>query len=332
MSTGFAISVVIPNHNGGQTLGECLEAVYKTGYPGLEVILVDDASNDDSLKIAGRFPVRVIRHEKCRGAAAARNSGAAAVGGEIVLFIDSDVIIPRDTFKILREDLADPKIAGVVGLLRPFTRFGNLCSQYKNFYMHYTYRQLPALISVFYTSIAAIRRTVFDECGGFDERYRSATIEDTEFGVRITGRGHRLLLDQRLQVDHVRRYDLKGLLKTGFRRAGGITLITIRDRNKPKSKSSYLTTSTSFLAGIVLSGLIVLFPILALVFSRPVFLAGAAAAWLAILALNRGFIAGLGRRRTVFFLTAALLLPADLLVHGAGAAWGAISFLLGKRC
>lgn len=324
-------SVVIPNRNGGRTLGDCLEAVFRAGGEGLEVIVADDASDDDSIEVASRFPARVIRHESCRGASAARNSGAGAAKSEVLLFIDGDVVVPPETFAILEEDFRDPETAGVVGLLRPFTRYDNLCSQYKNFYMHYTYGRLPDLIPVFYTSIAAIRKEVFRECGGFDERYRSATIEDTEFGVRVTGRGHRLLHDKRLQVDHIRRYGLRGLLKTGFKRAAGISLVALRDRNKPKAKSSYLTTSTAFLGGIVLAGLAAVFFVLALLLARPGLLLAAGAAWLAIILLNRGFLAGLGRRRRVFLSTGSGLILLDLLSHGAGAAWGLASFLRGKR-
>ena len=123
-----SFSVIIPNRNGAATLGECLEAVFRAEQEGLEVIVVDDASDDDSLEVAGRYPVRVVRHETCRGASAARNSGAAAGRGEILLFIDSDVAIPPDTFEVLKRDFSNPEIGGVVGRLGPFTRFENLCS------------------------------------------------------------------------------------------------------------------------------------------------------------------------------------------------------------
>ncbi len=328
----ISISVIIPNRNGAETLGECLAAIFKTGYQGLEVIVVDDASTDNSLEITARFPVRTIAHETCRGASAARNSGAAAARGEIIFFIDSDVVIPPDAFSILAEDFRDPEISGVVGMLKPFTRFDNLCSQYKNFYMHHTYRQLPERIRVFYTSAAAIRKNVFAAAGGFDERYLSATIEDTDFGVRVTGRGYRLRLDRRLQVDHIRRYDLPGLLKTGFKRAAGIAVIALRERTARQEKSSCLTTSHSFLAGIVIAGLAALLLIGAIGLRSPALFLAAAIGWLAILLLNRVFLAGLARRRPVFLFTASLLLPLDLLAHGAGAAWGVLSFLQGKKC
>ncbi|MDP8236158.1 MAG: glycosyltransferase [Candidatus Erginobacter occultus] len=327
----LSISAIIPNHNGAGTLEECLEAVFAGGYPGLEVIVVDDASDDDSLKIAERFPVRTVVHDACRGAAAARNSGAGAARGEIIFFIDSDVVIPENTFGLLEEDFRDPDISGVVGMLKPFTRFDNLCSQYKNFYMHHTYRRLPELISVFYTSAAAIRKDVFSAVGGFDERYRSATIEDTDFGVRLTGEGHRLLLDQRLQVDHIRRYDLPGLLKTGFKRAARIAIIALRERRKRKRESSCLTSSPAFLAGIVLAGLATLGLVGAIGLGSPALLLAAAIGWLAILILNRRFLSGLARRRPAFLFNASLLLPLDLLAHGAGAAWGVWSFLRGKK-
>lgn len=327
----LSFSVIIPNRNGAQTLGECLAAIFKTGYEGLEAIVVDDASNDNSLEITARFPVRTVVHETCRGAAAARNSGAAAARGEYLFFIDSDVVIPEDALQILEEDFRNPEISGVVGMLKAFTRFDNLCSQYKNFYMHHTYRQLPEQIRVFYTSAAAIRKDVFSAVGGFDESYRSATIEDTDFGVRVTGEGHRLLLDQRLQVDHIRRYDLPGLLKTGFKRAAGIAIIALRERRKRKGKSSCLTSSPAFLAGIVLAGLAALCLIGAIGRGSPALLLAAAIGWLAILLLNRGFLTGLGRRRHSFLASGSLLLPIDLLAHGAGAAWGVLSYLRGKK-
>jgi glycosyltransferase involved in cell wall biosynthesis len=330
--TGVKFSVVIPNRNGRATLEDTLEAVFAAGYSGLEVIVADDASSDNSPQIAARYPVKIIRQTEQRGASSTRNAGAAVGGGEILVFIDSDVIIPPDTFSILAERFRDPGVSGVIGLLQPLTRYPNLCSQYKNFYMHYTYLRLPREVSVFYTSLAAIRRDVFEECGGFDASYRSATIEDMEFGVRLTGRGHKILLEKKLQVEHNRYYSLLSLLKTGFRRAGGLAKIALRDRLRREEKTSYVTTAGSFLVGIVLSWLVFFSLLGGLIFLSVFWLIPAALAYLLLIALNFRFLRELSRRtRPSFFPRGCGLILVDLFVHGGGVLWGVLTFFRGQE-
>lgn len=325
-------SVIIPNHNGEATLLRTLEAVFRTGYRPLEVVVVDDASTDGSVRIIKEFPVKFLAHSSCRGAAAARDTGAGAATSDILVFVDNDVIIPPDTFRRLEEHFRDPNVSGVVGLLEPITPHRNLCSQYKNFYMHFTYMKLPKWVSVFYTSIAAIRREAFFDSGKFDPRYRSATIEDMEFGLRVVGKGYRLLMDKRLQVTHLKYYTLRTMLQTGFRRASGLTKIILRDRLRRKDKSSYTTTSFSFLGGIVLSSLTLLFLGVFLVLSHWCWLLPAAGCYLAMIGLNFGFLIGLARHtRPAYFFGGCGLIFIDLFIHGVGVLWGVFSFFRGRR-
>jgi len=321
-----SFSVIIPNHNGSRPLVEALDSIFSSGDASIEVIVVDDASTDDSQTITDQYPVRLVSHDTCLGAATARNTGAKAAGGEILVFTDTDIILPPDTFQILARDFTDPKTDAVIGLL-PITRYGNLCSQYKNFYMYYTYHQLPDVVTVFYTSIASIRREIFLEAGGFDGTYRSATIEDMEFGVRLTGKGYRIMLDKELQVDHIRHYTPASLLKTGFVRASGMAKIDLRYCRDHREKGSYVTSSPSFLAGIALSFITLFFFIISLIFSDPVWLLPAGISYLAIILLNFGFLTGMSRAtRPIFFIGGGGLILADLLFHGCGVCWGILSF------
>ena len=324
-------SVVMPNRNGSASVAEALEAVLAAGGPEIEVIVVDDASTDDSRRIVSNYPVRLISLEAGGGAAPARNRGAAAATGNVLVFIDNDVVIPPDTFAIFTEHFRRPSAAGVIGLLRPVTRFRNLCSQYKNYYMHHTYMRLPERVSVFYTSLAAVRSRVFAECGGFDEAYRSATIEDLEFGIRLVKAGCDLVIDKRLQVDHIRHYNLKTLLKTAFRRSSGSTKIALRDRLASR-KNSYVTTSRAFLGGIALVFLAAAALLPAVIFSS--WIGGAVAGFLALAAVagNFPFLLGLARHtRPAYFPAGALLLLADLFAHGCGNVYGVVSFWRGRR-
>jgi glycosyltransferase involved in cell wall biosynthesis len=325
-------SVIVPNYNGKKTLGETLSALSRAVPPPAEVIVSDDGSADGSERIAGEFGAKLIRSEIRRGASANRNAGAAAASGEILVFIDADALVPPETFAVLAGRFSDPAVAGVIGLLRPLTRFPDLCSQYKNFYMHYTYSRLPDPVTVFYTSIAAVRKEVFRSCGGFDARYRSATIEDMEFGVRMTAQGHRIVLDRRLQVEHIKKYSFALLMKTAFRRASGLAKIALRDRLSRGRKKSYVTTSTSFLAGIVLSFLALAGLLTTLVFPPRPCLLFTLLSYLALLALNAGFLIGFARTtRPLYGVLACGLIFLDLLAHGAGVIQGGLSFGAGEK-
>jgi len=330
--TGLTFSVIIPNHNGEDNLAEVLDAVFGAGESSLEVIVVDDASTDNSRRIAADYPVRWIPHRTCRGAAAARNTGASAAAGRILVFVDNDIVIPADTFRKLKAHYRDNRVEGVIGLLRPLTRYGNLCSQYKNFYMHYTYLKLPDEVTVFYTSIASIRRETFQDVGGFDPLYRSATIEDMEFGIRATAAGYKIIIDRSLQVDHIRHYTLASLLKTDFRRATGLAKMALRDRLSRKKKAGYATTSPSFLSGIVLSVISVILAAAGLIFSSPVLLLSALPAFILVAVVNMRFIAALGRLTVPgYSLSAAILIFLDMLAFGAGLIHGVLGFFAGRR-
>ncbi|MEA1929215.1 MAG: glycosyltransferase [Candidatus Auribacterota bacterium] len=325
-------SVVIPNMNGGDTLRETLKSIFSIGYQGMEVIVVDDASSDNSPLIADEFPVRLIRHDLHRGAAASRNDGAAAARGEILLFLDADIIIPPDTFRIIERQLSDPTISGVIGLLQPVTRFKGFCSQYKNYYMHYAYLKLPDRVSVFYTSIAAIRKEVFDRCGGFENAYRGATIEDLEFGLRVTEQGYRIILDKNLQVEHLKKYGPAAILKTGFLRASGVAKIMLRDRIRRRNQSVYHTAPASFIGGIILAvGVLLLLPGVIFTGSLYSYLA-ALICYIVIIILNAGLLIGLAQhtRPSYFFLGSGMIFL-DLIGHGMGIVYGTMSYLRGKR-
>jgi glycosyltransferase involved in cell wall biosynthesis len=89
------VSVVIPAHNRAAAIGACLESVRQQTYPHWELIVVDDGSADGTAEIVRalekREPrFRLIRHDRNRGAQAARNTGVRAARGQWIAFLDSD--------------------------------------------------------------------------------------------------------------------------------------------------------------------------------------------------------------------------------------------------
>jgi glycosyltransferase involved in cell wall biosynthesis len=236
------ISVVIPVHNAAHTLGECLQALQRSDYAEREVIVVDDASTDTSAELAARYGCRVVRLPENVGAARAKNIGAREARGDIILFTDGDILLQPDTLRLVAEHLQDSTVSGVVGLLGQKLRYNNFSSQFKNLWMHYTYKRIAGSLAaergvgLFFTSIASIRKDVFERLGGFDTNYEGASVtEDIEFGQRLLSAACKVHLDGRLTVEHLKHYSLAGLLKTDLERAFGLTKTWLRKKLGPRT-------------------------------------------------------------------------------------------------
>lgn len=87
------VSVVIPTYNRAATLPRAIKSVLSQDYINLELIIVDDASTDETAEVLSRFEdprIRIIVHEKNKGFAGALNTGAHAARGDFIAFQDSD--------------------------------------------------------------------------------------------------------------------------------------------------------------------------------------------------------------------------------------------------
>ena len=96
------ISIIIPVYNSSLTLNECLNSIFSSKYYDFEVIVVSGNSTDNSVEIAKKYKTKIIELTENKGPALARNRGAEIAEGEILLFIDSDVIINKDTHGMKR--------------------------------------------------------------------------------------------------------------------------------------------------------------------------------------------------------------------------------------
>lgn len=103
------ISIIIPVYNKENTIGRCIESVQRQEYQDVEIILVDDGSNDSSLEICRKYADKdqriVIIEKKNGGVSSARNEGIKAATGEYIQFVDADDRISPELTKILYEQL-----------------------------------------------------------------------------------------------------------------------------------------------------------------------------------------------------------------------------------
>lgn len=195
------LSIVVAATNHPPTIGECVTAIRAAMSAPDELIVVDD--------IAHRSPAHI------------RNVGAARARGEILVFVDADVLIGGDALDRLRAAfLVDPRLVAAFGSYDDRPPPG-IVSSFRNLLHHNVHQEGAGAAQTFWTGIGAIRRDVFLATGGFDaERYPRPMIEDVELGMRLSCAGHRIVLVAEVQGRHLKRWTLASMLSCDFRERG----------------------------------------------------------------------------------------------------------------
>jgi glycosyltransferase involved in cell wall biosynthesis len=226
------ISVVIAARNASATLPRCLDAVAAQITDDVEAIVVDDYSIDNTRDVIARYPVRLIESPQHAGVAAARNRGAEAARGEILFFLDADVVLAPGGIHRVLDTMARPGLGGVIGSYDADPEDQSIVSRFKNLAHHHFHQRARVEASTFWGACGAIRREQFMAAGGFDEkRFKLPSIEDFELGSRLVDRGVRIVLDPGLQVKHLKRWTLTSLIVTDVtRRAIPWTLLWMERR------------------------------------------------------------------------------------------------------
>lgn len=110
--------MIVPVYNVEQYLPECLESIFAQEFKSMEILCVEDCSEDGSLEILKKYAqkdhrIRIIQHNKNRGLSAARNTGLENATGKYVLFVDSDDVLGKNAIQLLYHE-AEQKETDIV--------------------------------------------------------------------------------------------------------------------------------------------------------------------------------------------------------------------------
>ena len=204
------VSVIIPLHGGEEDFRLCLESLSKCQDLLHETIVVDDASPDDAAKVAEGFNVTLIRNEENLGFGRTCNRGFENSTGDIVFFLNSDTIVPRAGLIRLIEELMESGSIGATGPMSNNVGYHQMISP--------TYTSLSTLdlfaadlaesgkvgrdVEILVGFALAVRRSVLNEVGLFDERFGPGLFEDTDLCYRILRAGYRLRMVASAYVHH----------------------------------------------------------------------------------------------------------------------------------
>ena len=212
-----SVSVVVPVRNGAATIAACVESLLRLDYPRqrFEVIVVDNGSTDRTGALLEAYDREIgIVSERRRGAAAARNRGLRAAGGEVIAFTDGDCVADAGWLRNIVAPVGDAGVGiagGKILARRPCNRieaFGE--------YIHDHDRAInvarpPYVATANWSSPSSVLR----EAGGFDEGFLRG--QDSDLSVRILGAGYRLVYVQDAVVYHKNKDTFAGLFLEGYR-------------------------------------------------------------------------------------------------------------------
>ena len=247
MTHAIALSVIVPVHDASPLLGETLAAILASEMPrsSYELIVVDDASGDRSITVAARHADTIIRIPgRPAGPAYARNRGAERARGQLVAFVDADVLVRPDTLPRMAGLLSSrPDLDAIVASYDDQPTQQNTVSQYWNLLQHLAGRHSAGVGAHPIAGCSMLRRASLMASRMYDEwRFRSDCVEGLELGQRMSSEGHAVLLSGELRVTHMRRWDTPSLLRDVWGRSEAIARSLGYQRTRRQSRSEVLFT------------------------------------------------------------------------------------------
>ncbi len=215
------LSVIIPFFGDTNPVEECLLSIRQSTCWDYEIILADDGSLDRHAvePLAAHHAVRLVRLESNSGPGAARNQAALVASGGILVFLDADVTVHKDTLARIADAFRhDPSLDAIVGSYDLQPASTGLVALFRNLLHAHIHHQSAGSATTFWAGCGAVRREKFDSLGGFKESFRkpspphSGAIEDVEFGARLYEAGGKIRLDPAIQVTHHKNWILASMI------------------------------------------------------------------------------------------------------------------------
>jgi glycosyltransferase involved in cell wall biosynthesis len=230
--TQLSLTVVICTRNRPESLARCLYQIQQSIDNDFEVIVVDNAPDNDNTQIvASNFPfVHYVREER-KGLDIARNTGAKHASGTIIAYTDDDVVVDINWTNNIKKSFADPQVMAVTGLILPasirtkaqiiFEKYWSFNKGFqaklfdKKYFEEHSYYAAPVW-DIGAGANMAFRKDTFVLNGFFDERLdvgAAGCSGDSEYWYRLLANGWTCLYNPAAIVFHAHRDSMQGLRK-----------------------------------------------------------------------------------------------------------------------
>ncbi len=275
----ITLSAIVPATNAPSTLDRCSAALARSKASSDEVIVVDGPPEAN--------------------AARARNLGADRATGDVLVFVDSDVVVHDDALTRIRQAFErDGELVALFGSYDDAPAGPGVVSAFRNLLHHHVHQSSPGTATSFWTGLGAVRADAFAAVGGFDESV--AFMEDIDLGMRLARRPGHIRLDPEILGTHLKTWTFFSMVYTDFaHRAIPWVRLLLRHRHSAGTLNLSWRHRMSAGASVAGAGGVLL--------RKPRIAIGSA---VALVALNRDFYALLARRRGRIQAAAGVLLHA----------------------
>jgi len=325
-------SIILPFKMPAPHLKLVIQAILALKPAPQELILVADGCNlPFAIPTSEKADVKLMELKQTRGPATARNIGAATAKGDLLLFVDADVILPHHSLSLISEFFQQGGKAAIADYSAS-PPLKNAAGKYKNSYMRLSYSRFPppAVVPAFLTSAAVCTRQDFQKIGGFNEGYRLPSVEDAEFGQRLARAKISVLKIEGWSVYHLHDYSVVELIRVAFRRAAAIVRLKLRTRDQGNGNKR--TAPPGYRISLLLPITSCFFVVYALMMQQPWFHVLAGFSWGLMYLLNYPLFRALNNDTDVKTILFSLLyVPLDLLFHFCGIIWGFMSYWFGTE-
>ena len=230
------LSVIIPALNSASTISATLSSIFANRFNGepFEVIVVDNGSSDDTVQIAGAYPVKVYHCSK-KGIGPPRNLGAKMARGEVVCFTDSDCLVGRNWLEEIHSFFRqNPHADGVGGPVYPASCFqskiqkltGELFVEDQGYPQTTRKTEYRSHRGMIFGSNSAYKKDALLLAGLYSEPGGS----NLELVLRLTRAGRNIFFNPSIKTYHVFPRSLKGVIQQQFRWGSQSTQMKLSNR------------------------------------------------------------------------------------------------------
>jgi glycosyltransferase involved in cell wall biosynthesis len=213
------LSIIIPiyaaDSNSADLLRTTLRHLNASDFQDFETFVADDGSlaADAIQAVVEEAKVQFVRLDQRKGPAVARNAAARKATGDILVFMDADTAVHPDTLsRLALEFEKDQDLDAVMGSYDQKPGAPGRVSRFRNLLHSFVHHRSHRHAVTFWAGCGAVRAERFRALGGFDESFTLSSIEDVEFGLRLSEAGGRIDLDPGIQVTHYKAWTIASMV------------------------------------------------------------------------------------------------------------------------
>ena len=215
------ISFIIPTYNSAETIEKCLKSIKEQKLKNAEIIVIDDHSTDNTISIARNYADVLIVKEKRSGPAKSRNIGWKKSKGKLIVFVDSDVYLPKGFVKKL------------LPLLKKYD--GVISDPSKNDSFDVSFEKWAEA-----ANFLMIKKEILKSIGGYSEIFPYAMGEDSDLLIRLIKKGYKIRNQKMKYVHNVSYKPQINFLKVFFKHYLWIFVCNLKNFDVPRCRELLL--------------------------------------------------------------------------------------------